>query len=50
MEKITVLCEKMGVIGEECIPYGFDKAKIDLSVLKRLENKPNGKLILVNSN
>ena len=47
MEKITVLCEKMGVIGEECIPYGFDKAKIDLSVLKRLENKPNGKLILV---
>ncbi len=47
MEKITVLCEKMGVIGEECIPYGFDKAKVDLSVLKRLENKPNGKLILV---
>lgn len=47
MEKITVICEKMGIAPEECIPYGYDKAKIDLSVLKRLENQPNGKLILV---
>jgi len=47
MEKITVLCERMGVSSEECLPYGFDKAKIDLKVLRRLENKPNGKLILV---
>lgn len=47
MEKITYLCEKMGISPEECIPYGFDKAKIDLKVLRRLENKPNGKLILV---
>lgn len=47
MEKIISLCEKMGVAQEECIPYGFDKAKIDLKVLKRLENKKDGKLILV---
>ncbi len=47
MEKIASLCEKMGVAPEECIPYGFDKAKIDLKVLKRLENKRDGKLILV---
>ncbi|PKK96954.1 MAG: formate--tetrahydrofolate ligase, partial [Tenericutes bacterium HGW-Tenericutes-3] len=47
MEKITVLCERMGVREEECLPYGFDKAKIDLKVLKRLKNEPNGKLILV---
>ncbi|HRX45465.1 MAG TPA: formate--tetrahydrofolate ligase, partial [Acholeplasmataceae bacterium] len=47
MEKITTLCEKMGVSSEECIPYGFDKAKIDLKVLKRLQDKEDGKLILV---
>ena len=47
MEKIISLCEKMGVAQEECIPYGFDKAKIDLKVLKRLEGKKDGKLILV---
>ncbi len=47
MEQITVLCEQMGVGPEECLPYGFDKAKIDLKVLRRLENKPNGKLVLV---
>lgn len=49
MEKITLLCEKMGVAPEECIPYGFDKAKIDLKVLERLENKKDGKLILVSA-
>ena len=47
MEKIVSLCEKMGVSIEECIPYGFDKAKIDLKVLKRMQNKKDGKLILV---
>lgn len=47
MEKITDLCAKMGVSPEECLPYGFDKAKIDLKVLKRLKDKPNGKLVLV---
>jgi len=47
MVKITDLCTSMGVAPEECIPYGFDKAKIDLKVLKRLEQKPDGKLILV---
>jgi formate--tetrahydrofolate ligase len=47
MEKIASLCEKMGVAPEECIPYGFDKAKIDLNVLNRLKDKKDGKLILV---
>ncbi|MBN2299631.1 MAG: formate--tetrahydrofolate ligase [Acholeplasmataceae bacterium] len=47
MEKITVLCEQMGVNPEECLPYGRDKAKIDLKILKRLKNNPDGKLILV---
>lgn len=47
MEKIVSLCERMGVAPEECIPYGFDKAKIDLKVLERLKDKKDGKLILV---
>lgn len=47
MKKINSLCEQMGISNEECIPYGFDKAKIDLKVLDRLEKKPDGKLILV---
>ena len=47
MEKISVLCEKMGVAQHECIPYGFDKAKIDLAVLDRLKDQKDGKLILV---
>ncbi len=47
MENIQVLCKKIGITENECIPYGHDKAKIDISILRRLENKPNGKLILV---
>ncbi len=47
MENISVIGKRLGLLDEECIPYGFDKAKVDLSVLKRLEKAPNGKLILV---
>jgi len=47
MEKISVLCKNMGVKENECIPYGFDKAKIDLTVLERLKDQKDGKLILV---
>ena len=47
MANIIELCRKMGVSEEECIPYGFDKAKVDLKVLNRLKNKSDGKLILV---
>lgn len=47
MQKIMDLCEKMGVQSEECIPFGFYKAKINLSVMDRLKSKNDGKLILV---
>ncbi len=47
MQKISLLSEKIGVQSDECIPFGFYKAKIDLKILKRLEQKQNGKLILV---
>ncbi|AUD62233.1 formate--tetrahydrofolate ligase [Tenericutes bacterium MO-XQ] len=47
MQKITELCEKMGVQSEECIPFGFYKAKIDLKIMDRLKQKEDGKLVLV---
>jgi formate--tetrahydrofolate ligase len=45
--KITALCNNLGIRDDECIPYGFNKAKIDLKIMKRLKNNGNGKLILV---
>ena len=48
MEKnILDLRKKMDLLEQEFIPYGFNKAKIDLKVLDRLKDKENGKLILV---
>ena len=45
--EIAKLCEKTDIIQNEIIPYGFNKAKIDLKLLKRLKDKEDGKLILV---
>jgi formate--tetrahydrofolate ligase len=45
--EIALLCEKTKILQDEVIPYGFNKAKIDLKLLKRLKDEPNGKLILV---
>ena len=47
MENILDICKNLGIAPEECIPYGYDKAKIDLKVLNRLKDKKDGKLILV---
>lgn len=49
MQKISFLCEKLGVQADECIPYGFYKGKIDLKIMKRLEKKHDGKLVLVSA-
>lgn len=37
----------LGLLDEELIPYGAYKAKVRLSVLKRLASRPPGKLIVV---
>ena len=47
MEPISKIADKVGILPEELEQYGHYKAKIALDVLKRLENKPNGKLVLV---
>lgn len=49
MERIITIAAELGLQEEEWEGYGRYKAKIDLSVLRRLENKPEGKLILVTS-
>jgi formate--tetrahydrofolate ligase len=47
MEPISKIAEKLDIHPEELEQYGHYKAKISLDVLKRLEDKPNGKLVLV---
>lgn len=47
MEPITKIAEDCGILPQELEQYGHYKAKISLDVLKRLEDKPGGKLVLV---
>ncbi|MCO6051094.1 formate--tetrahydrofolate ligase [Mesorhizobium sp. RP14(2022)] len=44
---ITEIGAKLGIPAEDLVPYGHDKAKISARFIKGLENKPDGKLILV---
>lgn len=47
MKPIGEVAEKLGITQDELEYYGKYKAKISNTVLKRLEDKPDGKLILV---
>ena len=47
MEKIVDIAAKLGLNEEDLELYGNYKAKIDLGIMKKLENKENGKVILV---
>lgn len=47
MKKIKDIAADLGVSEEELEPYGHYKAKITEECIKRLENEPDGKLILV---
>lgn len=44
---ITSVAAEVGILPNELEPYGSTKAKVDLSLLKRLEHRKNGKYILV---
>lgn len=44
---ITDIAATLGITQEELIPYGYDKAKVRLSVRDRLKDRQKGKLILV---
>ena len=47
LEKIDVIANKLGINEEELKQYGRYKAKINLKIKERLQNKQNGKLVLV---
>lgn len=47
MAPIVEVAKKVGLEEDDLELYGKYKAKVSLDVLKRMENKPNGKLILV---
>jgi len=47
MEKISVIASKLGLDDNDIELYGKYKAKIDLSVIDKLKNVDNGKVILV---
>ena len=47
LEPIEAIAEKVGLEPEEIEPYGRYKAKVDLSVLDRLADRPDGKLVCV---
>ena len=47
LRPIAELAEAAGLLPEEVEQYGRNKAKLDLSVLERLADRPDGKLICV---
>jgi formate--tetrahydrofolate ligase len=49
MKHINEIAVKAGLTPDDLELYGDNKAKIKLSTLKRLEDKPHGKLILVSA-
>jgi formate--tetrahydrofolate ligase len=46
---IDVARERLGLTAENLEPYGHYKAKVSMDFIKTLQNKPNGKLILVSA-
>jgi len=47
MENIYEIAKKAGIDEKYVIPYGLDKAKIQLSINNELKNRKDGKLVLV---
>jgi formyltetrahydrofolate synthetase len=45
VQPIIEIAEKIGLDAEDLIPYGRDKAKVHLDVLKKLKDRPNGKYV-----
>ena len=48
MRPITELArDQLGIAAEDLVPYGHTKAKIPLSVLRAMDDRPDGNLVLV---
>ena len=48
-ENITKVAKKLGITSRYLECYGREKAKINLNILKKVKNNPDGKLVLVTS-
>jgi methylenetetrahydrofolate dehydrogenase (NADP+)/methenyltetrahydrofolate cyclohydrolase/formyltetrahydrofolate synthetase len=46
-KQITTVAKEVGILPHELEPYGSTKAKVDLSLLKRLEHRRNGRYVLI---
>ena len=46
-QSIQEIGQKLGISSDHLLPFGHDKAKISAEFIKSVENKPDGKLILV---
>jgi methylenetetrahydrofolate dehydrogenase (NADP+)/methenyltetrahydrofolate cyclohydrolase/formyltetrahydrofolate synthetase len=46
-KQITRVAKEVGIAGHELEPYGAYKAKVDLSLLKRLEHRRNGRYVVI---
>jgi len=44
---ITAVAKEVGILPHELEPYGATKAKVDLSLLRRLEHRRNGRYVLI---
>ena len=47
MKRVTDVAARLGIPEEQLIPYGHYKAKLALDYVASLDNRPDGKLILV---
>ncbi|UCE12513.1 MAG: formate--tetrahydrofolate ligase [Candidatus Heimdallarchaeota archaeon] len=47
LRPIIEIADQCGILPEEIEPYGHFKAKICLTILDRLKDQPNGKMVLV---
>ena len=47
LSPISEIAESIGIQSQELHPYGNFKAKIELSLLERLKDKPNGKYVYI---
>ena len=47
MKRVTEVAARLGIPEEQLIPYGHYKAKLALDYVASLDNRPDGKLILV---
>ena len=49
MKTCLELANRLGIDSQYIIPYGWDKAKIDLKYYKQIENRPTGAYVLITS-